>query len=116
MFDDDVLDFAGKRDEQVVPRDVRLSDDLYFDIKGLKEMLDSLAGNSEQMSFVFFSEKLRLASLYKVNGLYQKALTQFEELNKCDENGDYGCHYEIVSLYISVPILDVFQKEFIRLS
>lgn len=53
MFDDDVLDFAGKRDEQVVPRDVRLSDDLYFDIKGLKEMLDSLAGNSEQCLLLF---------------------------------------------------------------
>lgn len=53
MFDDDVLDFAGKRDEQVVPRGVRLSDDLYFDIKALEEMLDSLVGNSEQMSFAF---------------------------------------------------------------
>ncbi|VUX17952.1 Uncharacterised protein [Streptococcus pasteurianus] len=50
MFDDDVLDFAGKRDEQVVPRGVRLSDDLYFDIKAHEEMLDSLVGNSEQMS------------------------------------------------------------------
>lgn len=99
IFDDDFFEFVSTRDELALPRDVQLSDDLYFVIKDLEEMLDSLDERKgfEKNSPAYF-EKFRLASLYKANGLYQKALQLFKELNKVD--GTHGCCYEIMSLYI----------------
>ena len=100
IFDDDFFEFVNARNDLAVPKEVQLLDDLYFDIKALEEIFDSSNDweEFEEDSLPYFNEKLRLASLYKTNGLYQKALHLFQELSKDDDSD--SCRYEIMSLYI----------------
>ncbi|MBJ7541445.1 hypothetical protein JG537_06905 [Streptococcus sp. SL1232] len=76
---------------------------LYEDLTELKKRVDyyqELFEKNEISERDYYFSKVNLGMLYKQNGLYQRALEQFEEVFELDSSDLFACSHEMMALYI----------------
>lgn len=88
--------------------DEKAGQDLLADLENLEELEDEIYPKWQALpekgwvnleARPYLSIRMDLATLYKQNGLYEKALEIFSSIYREDANDGLGCRYEIMSLY-----------------
>lgn len=107
LYDD--LAFGLEADEELQEAELESARENFRLLKDLEEI--EIAGHdallaSFPVSWVnldertYLSNKMALATAYKQNGLYQKALDHFLEIYQVEETDGLGTRYEIMSSYV----------------
>lgn len=91
---------------------------LYEDLTELRKRVDyyqALYEKHEVSDRDYYFSKVNLGMLYKQNGLYQRALEQFEEVYALDSSDLFACSHELMALYILTSqydkALDFFKEK-----
>lgn len=107
LYDD--LAFGVETEEELQEAEVEAAQENFRLLKDLEEiesaghdawLASSPAGWVNLDERPYLSNKMALATAYKQNGLYQKALDHFLEIYQVDETDGLGTRYEIMASYV----------------
>lgn len=95
-FDDDFLE---DEEDELDSENWNLFEDL-TELRKRVDYYQELHENGEISEKDYYFSKVNLGMVYKQNGLYQRALEQFEAVYELDLSDLFACRHEIMALYI----------------